>query len=108
MVRSVLQLHYDEMQARTKPSTASHFVRGDKVTIVIKHFFLRGQPNMKLRDRHLGPFTLEEQVGKHISILKLPATIRFHGVFHVNNLRPCSTTSLRHVVPVTILDGDED
>jgi hypothetical protein len=60
MVRSVLQLHNDEMQARSEPSTAPDFVRGDKVTVVTKHLFLRGQPNMKPCDRQLGPFLMEE------------------------------------------------
>jgi hypothetical protein len=34
LVRSVLQLHKDEMQARTEPSTTPHFAKGDKVSIV--------------------------------------------------------------------------
>jgi hypothetical protein len=34
MVRSVLHLHKDEMQERSEPSTAPHFVRGDKVPII--------------------------------------------------------------------------
>jgi hypothetical protein len=34
LVRSVLQLHKDDMQARTEPSTAPHFARGDKVSVV--------------------------------------------------------------------------
>jgi hypothetical protein len=70
--------------------------------------FLSGQPNRKLRDRQLGPFTLEEQIGKHIYILKLPATVRLHLVFHVNNVRPCSTTPLRPDVPMTSLEGDDE
>jgi hypothetical protein len=86
LVHSVSQLHKDEMQARTEPSTAPHFVRGDKVTIVSKNPFLRGQPNTKLRDRQLGPFTLEEHIRKHSCILKLPPTLRLHPIFHVNNL----------------------
>jgi hypothetical protein len=65
MVRSVLQLHKDDMQARTEPSTAPHFARGDKMSVVTANLFLRGQPNRKLRDRQLGPFTVEEQIGKH-------------------------------------------
>jgi hypothetical protein len=28
--------------------------------------FLRGQPNRKLKDIQLGPFTVVEQIGKHI------------------------------------------
>jgi hypothetical protein len=65
MVRSVLQLHKDEMHARTEPSTTPHFVGGDKVSVDTTNLFLRGQPNMKLRDRQLGLFTVEEQIGKH-------------------------------------------
>jgi hypothetical protein len=107
MVRSVLQLHQDEMQARSQPSTAPHFVRGDKVTIVTKKLFLRGQHSGKLRDRQLGPFSVEEFIRKHIYRLKLPVTLRLHKVFHVNISRPCSTTSLQPFVPVTNPKGDD-
>jgi hypothetical protein len=108
LVRSMLQLHKDEMQAHTKPSTAPHFARGDKVSVVTTNLFLRGQPNRKLRDRQLGPFSVEEQIGKHSYRLKLQATIRLHHVLHVNNLRPCSTAPLRPDVPVTVPEGDDD
>jgi hypothetical protein len=73
----VLQLHKDEMQARTEPSTTPHFVKGDKVSVVTSNLFLRGQPNKKLRDRQLGPFTVEEQIGKHSYKLKLPAIVSY-------------------------------
>jgi hypothetical protein len=59
LVRSVLQLHKDEMQARTEPSTAPHFTKGDNVSVVTANLFLRGQPNRKLRDMQLGPFSVE-------------------------------------------------
>jgi hypothetical protein len=95
------------MQARFEPSIAPHFVRGDKATVVTKNFFLRGQPNRKLRDRQLGHFTIE-QIGRHSYILKLPSTVRLHPVLHVNNLRPCSRASLRLVVPITPSKGDDD
>jgi hypothetical protein len=108
IVRSVLQLHKDEMQARSKPSIAPHLVRGDKVTVVTKNLFLRGEPNKKLRDRQLGPFTMEDQIVKSSYKLKLPTTIRLHPVFHVKNLRPCSRDSLQATAPVTILEGDEE
>jgi hypothetical protein len=42
MVRYVLQLHKDEMQAHTEPSTSPHFVIGDKVSVVTSKLFLRG------------------------------------------------------------------
>jgi hypothetical protein len=65
LLRSVLQLHKDEIQARTEPSTTPHFAKGGKVSVVTANLFLRGQPNRKLRDRQLGPFSVEEQIGKH-------------------------------------------
>ena len=40
LVRLVLQLHKDEMQARTKPSIAPHFVRNDKVSVITLNLFL--------------------------------------------------------------------
>jgi hypothetical protein len=51
LVRSMLQLHKDEMQARLKPSTTLQFARGDKVRVVTKNISIRGQPNKKLHDR---------------------------------------------------------
>jgi hypothetical protein len=67
--------------------------------IVTKNLFLRGQPYRKLRDRQLGPFTIEEHIKKRGCRLKQPTTIRSHPVFHViNNLRPGPTTSVRPAV----------
>jgi hypothetical protein len=84
------------------------FVRGYKVTLVTKNPFLRGQPNRKLRDRQLGSFTIEEQIGKQSCRLRLPATVRLHPVFHINNLRTCSTSSLRCAIPMTVPKGDDE
>jgi hypothetical protein len=78
------------------------------VSPVTANLFLRGQPNRKVIDIQLEPFTVEEQIGKHIYRLKLLATVRLHHVFHVNNLRPCSTAPLRQAVPVTVLEGDDE
>jgi hypothetical protein len=108
-VRSV----YSSTETRCKrmePSTAPHFVRGDNVSIFTSNLFPRGQTNYRKRkDRQLGPFIVEEHIGKHIYILKLPATIRLHNVFHhMSSLRPCSTEPLRPVVPVNVPQGDDD
>jgi hypothetical protein len=40
---------------------------------------------MKLRDIELGPYRMEEQIGKHCYRLKLQSTVRLHHVFHLNN-----------------------
>jgi hypothetical protein len=78
------------------------------VSVVTANLFLRGQPNRKLREREVGPFSVEEQIGKHSYILKLPSRVRLHLVFHVNNLRPCSTAPLRPAVPVNVPEGDDE
>ena len=78
------------------------------MSVVTANLFLRGQPNRKLKEKQLGPFPVEEQIGKHSYRLKLPATVRLHPVFHVNNLRPCSTAPLRPAVPVTLPEGDDE
>jgi hypothetical protein len=96
------------MQARSEPSTAPQLVRGDKVSVVTTNLFLRGQTNMKIKDRQRGPFTMEEQIGKHSYTLELPMTLRLHFVFHLKNLRPCSTAPLRRAVPVIVSEGDDD
>jgi hypothetical protein len=57
------------MQERSEPSTAPHFVRGDKVSLVTTNIFLRGQPNKKLRDKQLGLFfSGEENWQTHLHI----------------------------------------
>jgi hypothetical protein len=108
MVRSMLHLHKEEMQARSEPSTTPHFVRVDKVNVFTKNIFLPGQPNRKLLDRQLGPFTIEEEIRKHSCILKLPTTVRLHPVLHVNSLRPCSISSHRLAIAVTTPERDDD
>jgi hypothetical protein len=104
----VLQVHGDEMHAHSEPSTAPHFVQGDKVTVITKNIFLRRQPNGKLRDRQLGPFTVEEHIGKRIYRLSVPTKVSLHPMFHVSNLRPCSTTFLWLAVLVTTSNDDDD
>jgi hypothetical protein len=108
MVRLVLQLQKDEMRARAEPSTAPHFVRGYNVRVVTKNFFLRGQPSRQLRDRQLGPFIAEEQIGKHNYKFKLPSRVRLHPMSHVNNLRPYCIALLCFVVSVTAQEDDEE
>jgi hypothetical protein len=90
------------------PLTAPHFVRRDKVIIITKNIFLRGQPNRKLRDRQLGVFIIKQRIEKDSYGLKLPARVRLHSMLYVNNPQPCSTSSLRHVVHVTTPNGDDD
>jgi hypothetical protein len=41
--------------------------RGDKVTVVTKNLFMRGQLNRKLRDRQLGPLQSRRELGQTIT-----------------------------------------
>jgi hypothetical protein len=41
LICTVLQLYKDDIQARSKPSTAPHFVRGVKVTVVTEPLLAR-------------------------------------------------------------------
>jgi hypothetical protein len=88
--------------------TTPHFGKGDKVSLVTTNIFLRGHTNWKLKDTQLGTLSLEEQTGKHIYIMKFLARVRVHNVFHVNNLRPCSTAPLRPMVVVVVPEGDDE
>jgi hypothetical protein len=107
-VRSALYIHEEEMDARSKASTAPHFVRGCKVSVVAMNMFLQGQTNTKLRYRQLELFTVEEHIGKHIYILELLATIRLHIVFHVNILRHGSTVVSKARPCVTVTRHGDD
>jgi hypothetical protein len=97
------------MQGRSWPATEQHLYRGDKNTVVTKSLFLRGQPNMSMLDRQLGPFMIEENnIGQHSYILKLSPTLRSYHVFHINKLQPGYIVSLRHVALVTTLEDDNE
>jgi hypothetical protein len=63
---------------------------------------------MKLRDRQLGPFNVEEPIGNYTYRLKILAALRVHSVFHVNNLRPCYGAPLRPTVTVTTPEDDDE
>jgi transposase InsO family protein len=62
-VRSVLQLHKDEMHASTEPSTTPHFVRGDKVSVITANLFLRGQ----LETNNLDLFHWRSKLGNTVT-----------------------------------------
>jgi hypothetical protein len=43
LVTFVLRVHMDDMQTRSHPSITSHLHKKDKVSVVTKGVFLRGQ-----------------------------------------------------------------
>ena len=51
-------------------------------------------PCRKLNHKRLGRFKVLRRVGSHAYLLKLPATMKIHPVFHVSLLEPCSSDPL--------------
>jgi hypothetical protein len=100
LVTSVLQVHKDDMQARSQSSTAPLFQRGGKYPVITKGLLLCGQLNRKLRDKHLGPFTVFEKIGANSCRLELPYTIRLHPcLVHITtSCIPCTPRKCTSVV----------
>jgi hypothetical protein len=79
------------------------------MTIVTKNIFLRGKPNQSYVLGFLDLLqSIEKHIEKHNYRSRLPAITRLHPEFHVNNLRPCSTTFFRHDVPATLPHRDNE
>jgi hypothetical protein len=108
LVTFVLRVHRDYMQTRFQSSTARQFQPGDKVSVISKGLFLRGQLNLKLKDRHLGPFLVLEEIGANIYISELASIVRLHPVFYVTIRCPCPTATLRPYVRVTAHEDDDE
>jgi hypothetical protein len=101
----VLRLHMDYMQARSQPSIAPIFRQSDKLSIVSKRLFLRGQQNRKLKDRYL---LVLEKIGIGSYKIGLPYNVYVHPVLHVNNLHISPTTILRPSLLVTTTEGNDE
>jgi hypothetical protein len=66
-IHSVLQLHKDEMQARTEPSTSPHFVRGDKVSVVITNLFYADSLTVNSETCSLDLFQWRSKLGNTVT-----------------------------------------
>jgi hypothetical protein len=103
MVRFVLQLHKDEMQARTKPSTSPHFVKGDKQGVSCQSKLFTWTAHQQETQRQItwtffsGGANWETQLH-----------VKPYAYILCSNLRPCSATPLRPAVPVTVPEGDDE
>ena len=62
------------------------FEEGDRVLLSMQNLRFKNIPN-KLRQRFVGPFRVEEKIGKSTYRLGLPDEWKIH-VFHVSLLKP--------------------
>lgn len=98
-----LTLHWQRsIESQKKYYNAHHkpitFKAGEQVMLSSKNFKLR-QPKKKLSHRYLGPFTIEEPVGKQAYRLQLPPQWRAHPTFHVSYLEPYHPRDEEPVIP---------
>jgi transposase InsO family protein len=63
------------------------FNKGNLVMLSTKNLSLK-HPSKKLAPRYLGPFRILEPVGTQAYRLQLPASYKFHNVFHISLLEP--------------------
>ena len=84
------QLHRAQQQMKQvvdQHRRAIYYVEGDQVLLNTRYLQFRKCPR-KPRKRFVGPFTIEQNIGKAAYKLQLPATWTVHPVFHTSLLRP--------------------
>src|SRR5437016_9116294 len=77
------------------------YAPGDKVYLDAEDIHI-ARPSKKLSHHHLGPFTVESQIGANAYRLRLPPSMkRLHPVFNVIKLTPAPTDPIagRHAPP---------
>lgn len=62
--------------------------QGDVVMLNLRNYHVPGVTNRKLSDRRVGPFMIEEMVGKQACKLALPKHWRIHPVISIADLEP--------------------
>ena len=88
-----------EISANRRRRPAPDLVPGQRVWFLRRHIATRRQ-SRKLDVRHLGPYEIEEAVGRSAFKLKLPPTMKIHPMFHVSLLEPhVANTVPGRVVP---------
>jgi len=79
------------------------FKKRDKIYLLKKNIKTQ-RPSNKLNFKKIGPFEIEEQIGKVNYKLRLPENIQIHSVFYVSLLEPALThatviTKTKEILP---------
>jgi len=105
--------HIQRAQARQKRNADDHrcdltYAVGDQVWLSTVHLQLDGP--RKLQDRYIGPYSIQERIGRVAYRLDLPPSLDVHPVFHVSLLRPHKADTLNRPAIAwgpTYVDGEE-
>ena len=73
--------------ANRKRSEGPDLQKGDMVYLLRRNIKTK-RPSDKLDHTKLGPYKIEEKLGKVTFRLRLPNTMRIHPVFHISLLEP--------------------
>ena len=81
---------------------------GDLVLLSTKTLKMKGIPD-KLKKRIMGPFQIQERIGRQAYRLFLPETCKVHPVFHISLLKKWNAADLQEdeEVPAEELEVEE-
>jgi transposase InsO family protein len=108
-----LRLAQERMKKQyDKGRTDIEFQVGQLVLLSSKNITLRrvGDRNAtpKLMPKWIGPFPIEEVIGKGAYRLTLPPHMKAHNVFNVVSLRPFHSDGRKQPPPPILVDGEEE
>ena len=70
------------------------FAVGDMVLLSTRNLKMRGIPD-KLKKRFMGPFKIQERIGRQAYRLLLPETWKVHPAFHISLLKKWNAIDLQ-------------
>ena len=108
-----LQLAQERMKLQyDKGRTHVEFVVGQQVLLSSKNITLRRigdkASTPKLMPKWIGPFPVEEVIGKGAYRLTLPSHMKAHNVFNVVNLKKYFSDGRHQPPPPILVDGEEE
>ena len=86
--RAALQKTQEEMKRYTDRNRkeTEEWKKGDRVLLSTKDLVFKERPSKKLRERYVGPYTIEEVVSLNVVKLRLPSSMRIYPVVNVSRI----------------------